>query len=257
MSEKPFIRVRVTDGKPRDWRKLKPILGTYVHFQDEGKAIQFRLTTATVRQLDELRPKLGPVGLEEIPGESIVPSPMEAPALQQTSQSIAMRKSPHEQSTIAYRLMHQSNPLWIDFPRYWMAFNALYNYVHQDGDTEKSAISEVLNRYMSNKDAASCLAKHSYEIRGLIELPPGDDRLEPDDPRYREKTIRLVAEMEQAREPIHKLISIMLIVYQVRCNLLHGSKDDRVMRDQELVAVCTPILQTVVSALIDIMDQYK
>lgn len=63
MPQKPSIRVRVSDGKPREWKKLKAALGTFVDVRQDGPATCFRLATHTERQLTDLRPKLAALGL--------------------------------------------------------------------------------------------------------------------------------------------------------------------------------------------------
>lgn len=69
MPQKPSIRVRVSDGKPREWKKLKAALGTFVDVRQDGPATCFRLATHTERQLTDLRPKLAALGLEELAQE--------------------------------------------------------------------------------------------------------------------------------------------------------------------------------------------
>jgi hypothetical protein len=166
-----------------------------------------------------------------------------------------MSQISHEHALLAVRwLDYGSDPLWTDFPRYWMAFNTLYNAVREDGDSEKEAIREVILRYFDAHQANICLSTLDTYVQDLIHLPPGDDRLDPTDPRYRQNSTRLIEEMNRISDPVRRLSNLMLIVYQVRCNLLHGSKDPVIMRDQELVKSCTPILKSVIPMLADIMD---
>lgn len=79
MPQKPSIRVRVSDGKPREWKKLKAALGTFVDVRQDGSATCFRLATDTERQLTELRPKLGALGLEELAEEAHAAPSVPAP----------------------------------------------------------------------------------------------------------------------------------------------------------------------------------
>lgn len=169
-----------------------------------------------------------------------------------------MRGSPHEHALLAYRWLQCGNdPLWADFPRYWIAFNALYNAVSEDGDKEATAVERVIRIFFNSERATACLDEIDHQCTSkLIAIPPGDDRLNPNDPRYREKTTRLVDRFKGSRDPVDRLASLMLIVYQVRCNLVHGSKDPVVMRDQDLVSNCTPILKVVVSQLENIMERH-
>lgn len=167
-----------------------------------------------------------------------------------------MSKSPHEQALLANRWMGESNDsMWSEFARYWMAFNSLYSVVQNQGDSETDAIKNVIPAFFDQTQARKCLRdidpKH---VSALFQLPPGDDRYESTDPRYRQKTSRLVAAFHKTNDDVERLTNVVSVVYQVRCNLLHGSKDPAVMRDQELVSACVPILRVLVSHLGAIME---
>jgi len=169
-----------------------------------------------------------------------------------------MRGSPHEHALLAYRwLQCGDDRLWADFPRYWMAFNALYNAVREERDSEATAVANVIRTFFDLLAAQACLDQIGHQcISELIAIPPGDDRLDPNDPNYRKKTTVLVARFQGSGDPVERLASLMAIVYQVRCNLVHGSKDPEVMRDQALVSSCTPIVEVVVARLENIMEQH-
>ena len=107
---------------------------------------------------------------------------------------------------------------------------------------------------MDQEHALRCLDLLKGAIADLIRLPPGDDRLDPRDPNYRIKTTALAKAVSTSNDSVQRLASLMRIVYQVRCNLLQGSKDPEVMRDQDLVAYCTPILEVVIPTLQEIME---
>jgi CRISPR-associated protein (TIGR03986 family) len=70
MSQKPAIRVRNTDGKPRDWKALHKALGgqTFVRVHAQTGNVEFILAVDSPKQLDVLREKLGAAGVEEIVG---------------------------------------------------------------------------------------------------------------------------------------------------------------------------------------------
>jgi len=96
MPQKPSIRVRVSDGKPREWKKLKAALGTFVDVRQDGPATCFWLATHTERQLTELRPKLGALGLEELAAESHVTAPSIASPTDSTQKGQAARSTSRE-----------------------------------------------------------------------------------------------------------------------------------------------------------------
>jgi CRISPR-associated protein (TIGR03986 family) len=70
MSQKPAIRVRVADGKPREWKALHTALGaqTFIRVYAQTGNVEFILTTDSPTQLDGLREKLGAAGVEEMIG---------------------------------------------------------------------------------------------------------------------------------------------------------------------------------------------
>jgi hypothetical protein len=165
--------------------------------------------------------------------------------------------SPHEQALLAYRWLNVGDDrMWLHFPRYWMAFNALYKVVQRPGQREDQAVGGVIELFFEKDAAQRCLDLVKGPIDDLVRLPPGDDRRGPHDPDYRGKTTALANVIGSSTDPIERLSCVMKVVYQVRCNLLHGSKDPAVMRDQELIAYCTPILEVVVPTLQAIMESH-
>ena len=168
------------------------------------------------------------------------------------------RGSPYEQARLASRWLHDADDrLWSDFPRYWMAFNALYNAVVNEGEPEIAAVMRVIQLFVDLPSAESCLHDIGRDrIRRLMAVPPGDDRIPATHPNYRKKTSTQVESFRTSGNSVERLAALMAIIYQVRCNLVHGSKDPTVMRNQELVSTCTPILEIVVSRLTEIMRHH-
>lgn len=70
MSQRPAIRVRTADGKPREWKALHTALGgqTFVRVYAQTGNVEFILKVDSPKQLDGLREKLGAAGVEEIVG---------------------------------------------------------------------------------------------------------------------------------------------------------------------------------------------
>lgn len=67
--DKPHrIRVRVLDGKPREFNKLKGQLVPHVDVVDVAAKVEFVICASKERHLEEVRGKLGGAGLEEISG---------------------------------------------------------------------------------------------------------------------------------------------------------------------------------------------
>jgi CRISPR-associated protein (TIGR03986 family) len=70
MSQKPAVRVRTADGKPREWKSLHTALGgqTFIRVYAQPGNIEFILTADSSKQLDALRDRLAAAGVEEIVG---------------------------------------------------------------------------------------------------------------------------------------------------------------------------------------------
>lgn len=70
MSQKPAIRVRAADGKPREWKTLHTALGgqTFIRVYAQTGNVEFILTADSPKQLDGLREKLTAAGVEEVIG---------------------------------------------------------------------------------------------------------------------------------------------------------------------------------------------
>jgi hypothetical protein len=75
-SEKPHrIRVRVLDGKRREWNKLKGQLGSHLDVIDAKDGIEFVVCAIKEAHLDQVRAKLASAGLEELSGGDTGVSP--------------------------------------------------------------------------------------------------------------------------------------------------------------------------------------
>lgn len=84
MSQKPAIRVRAADGKPREWKALHTALGgqTFIRVYAQAGNVEFVLTADSPKQLEGLREKLAAAGVEEVVGgdTSIATSTASKPA---------------------------------------------------------------------------------------------------------------------------------------------------------------------------------
>ena len=69
------IRVRVLDGKRREWNKLKGQLGSHLNVIDAKDGIEFVVCAIKEAHLDQVRVNLAAAGLEEIPGGDTDVSP--------------------------------------------------------------------------------------------------------------------------------------------------------------------------------------
>ncbi len=129
-----------------------------------------------------------------------------------------------------------------------MAFNSLYG--GDPDEKERSRVMRAVRTYMSMKDSRHILSQHRAAIARIVSLPPGDMRLENWNPRFRAASRRCVERYESRTETAQgKLAAVAGLVYQVRCNLLHGSKDPDSARDRMLVTSSLEILEDLVPAL--------
>lgn len=93
MSQKPAMRVRTTDGKPREWKALHGALGgqTFVRVYAHPGNVEFIITADTSKQLDGIRGSFAKAGVEEIVGgNTTIPA---------TTAANAKSKPPHRQGT--------------------------------------------------------------------------------------------------------------------------------------------------------------
>lgn len=157
------------------------------------------------------------------------------------------------QATLAMKWLREDDPLWSRFATRWMAFNTLYNYV--TGATERDRVMQVILAYVETTTAAELLRVLDCQVTALASLPPGDSRLQPEDPKFRARsTADMQIMMDQTAPAPQRLARLLAVVYQVRCNLLHGTKDPEVRRDRDLVTWCLQILEVVLPELIQDMS---
>jgi len=169
-----------------------------------------------------------------------------------------MAGTPHDQAFLASRWLRvQPGDVWAEFAQCWMAFNALYNAVPRNRNGEAGAIDTAISVFFEDASAKACLdAVDKDSIAALIAIPPGNDLYAANDPRYRETTGRLIKTFSGSQNAVERLSCLMRVVYQVRCNLLHGSKDPEIFRDRTLVSASLPIVRTVTDHLARLMERH-
>jgi hypothetical protein len=131
-----------------------------------------------------------------------------------------------------------------------MSFNNLYNEV-SSGD-ERSRLMATVRRSLSNDPAEAILGVSRGAINYFTNLPPGDMRFHPEHPKFRHRTsddLRVVN--DGSANPVERVAHLASVVYQVRCNLIHGSKDPANQRDRELVEHSRIVLDALLTSLIE------
>lgn len=156
----------------------------------------------------------------------------------------------YEQAFFSQRLRTRDLPEWCEFLRLWTAFNCLYGEDHVG--TERDRAMRVVKKYLSSSNAQLLLEQSAAAAYDVIATPPGDMRKDLSDPQFREQTVRCAdAYSDQTKQGNERLAGLIGVIYQVRCNLLHGDKNPDDARDILLVRKSNAVLQVVLPALED------
>lgn len=149
---------------------------------------------------------------------------------------------------LSARLRRGVPPAWSEFATLWMAFNALYG--GQPDARERSRAMACVRKYVPPRKARHVLEMTGSSIAQLISLPPGNMKLERTDLAFRAASQRAVRLYRSRTEsPEGQLAGVAAILYQVRCNLLHGSKDPNDRRDRMLVRNSVEVLRILLPPL--------
>lgn len=109
---------------------------------------------------------------------------------------------------------------------------------------------KCLAESISLATAEQILSVHEGSVRGLTDLPPGDTRYEATDPKFRALATQDAAIVrDHSQDPLTRLARLGGLLYQVRCSLLHGSKDPSSTRDRMLVTASNKILSDILPHL--------
>lgn len=137
---------------------------------------------------------------------------------------------------------------WSRFSELWMAFNAMYG-----GETdvrERSRVMSCIRRNMSERAALRVLRQSTRSIDQILSIPPADLRLNRWDPKFRAASQRCAALYRNKSETaLGRLAGVAGVLYQIRCNLIHGSKDPTNQRDRMLVTESLTILNALIPEL--------
>jgi hypothetical protein len=149
---------------------------------------------------------------------------------------------------LSLRIRLGAPPEWREFSNLWMAFNAMYG--GELGGKERARLMASIRKHFSEKAALRVLRASTPAIDQVLALSPGNMRLDRLDPAFRAASQRCAALYRNQKETaVGRLAGVAGVVYQVRCNLLHGSKDPRSDRDRMLVRESVRILQALVPEL--------
>lgn len=124
------------------------------------------------------------------------------------------------------------------FMMYWVGFNWLYRGPESHG-TERDQIRSFYMQNINSFDKYDPFCSPASTI--FLQSPVND--------MYFENTDRAKENFEKVKN--HDPLGLLLTVYQVRCNLFHGSKSLRAERDMLLVDSAAEIMGQYLKVLID------
>lgn len=155
---------------------------------------------------------------------------------------------PELQAEQSRRLRSHADPTWEQFHRLWTAFNALCSAA--DGSEERERVRSVVTGFLTEPVASDLLRQFLPPNSDVPDPPPGDTRYDEADPRFRERSQQEFAVLlDPDRPSLERLGAMMVLVYHVRCSLLHGNKNPDRERDNQLVGWGGRVLDLVIPAL--------
>ena len=145
-----------------------------------------------------------------------------------------------------------NNSKYAKFFFLWCSFNALYNLVGDYGTYDIERINELLNE-LSEEDVKRFFTKtKQFCDYFLLVRPPIKDMKKE---FYGKKQPQEVLEFESIKERyisqenwIESIKDIMIIIYRIRNNLTHGSKEMS-GDDYEIIENSIPILEVIVKLI--------
>ena len=149
---------------------------------------------------------------------------------------------PDLQAQQSRRIRDHEDRSWDRFHRMWTAFNALYNAAN--ARTERGRVRASVQMFLTQDQAGELLTQLLPPNETLPAPPPGDTRYTETDPRFRHSAQReMTLVSNESKAATDRLAALMVLVYQVRCSLVHGNKNPQRDRDDQLVhGACAPLI---------------
>lgn len=149
---------------------------------------------------------------------------------------------------LSYHIRTGATPEWKEFGVLWSAFNAVYG--GEPDPKERARVVTCIRRRFSQRGALRTLRAVTKSIDKILALPPGNMLLDVRDPAFRAASQRYVGlYRDPSATAVARLAAVGGVLYQVRCNLIHGSKDPRSSRDLMLVQESVVVLRALIPAL--------
>jgi len=107
-----------------------------------------------------------------------------------------------------------------------------------------------IRRNFSESAALRVLRRVTKSVDRILDIPPGNMLLNRWDPSFRAASQRCAGLYRNKSESaVGRLAAVGGVLYQVRCNLIHGNKDPNNARDRMLVSESVAILNVLVPEL--------
>jgi hypothetical protein len=149
---------------------------------------------------------------------------------------------------LARRIRVASPADWAAFTQLWIAFNAIYG--GEPDSKERARVMASIRRNFSERSALRVLRAVRKSVDKILQVPPGNMLLDKYDPNFRAASQRCSAlYRNRAETSVGRLAAVGGVIYQVRCNLIHGDKDPDNERDRMLITESLFVLQSLVPAL--------
>lgn len=126
------------------------------------------------------------------------------------------------------------------FGNYWRGFNSLFAGKGQ----ERELISTFLREHIDEPFAEHLINNQRKEIHVLMHQPVVDMRGNGRD------TSQYATRFGEAETAVEKLVTLFMVIYQIRCNFEHGQKSPSRSRDRDLCEAACPFVAAVVSSSI-------
>lgn len=124
------------------------------------------------------------------------------------------------------------------FSSFWRGFNNLYFSIGTGQEREK--IRTFLQLHISEERASQMLSTNVGCVDYLLSEPVADMRGNGKD------TSPNIEAFNAATSSLAKLEQVIMVVYQVRCNLEHGQKSPNRDRDVQLCQCSAPIISALI-----------
>ncbi|MGF1788902.1 hypothetical protein L4D00_24250 [Photobacterium swingsii] len=124
------------------------------------------------------------------------------------------------------------------FTNCWIGFNNLYS--NYPADSERSSIKNFVDANVTESVAEELINLHNEEISYFISQAVINMS------NTEQNTQRDINSYNISESFIAKLKSILMMTYQVRCNVIHGSKSPNRERDVELCRYSWPFIAELV-----------